>query len=392
MDISKLVEIEHTYSNSYGQYVRTEKYYNFKEFYEQLIEGFNNIVFENDITKFKTYYCSGLSIPKDRIKRIEDKYGLKKVRDCNKADVIFTEEYFIKNIYDSIIGKFNILSITKKENNGTSYTRYPFGSDDIIKPFGKYDLNTSCITKAMGDRIIDRFSFYISGKPLICVSDICEEDLPILTRSNFITNYLDRLQSTNTFNLSVLSLYSQYNAISIRAIIRSFYINNTVISNSRKFLSVDYNIKRVVANNIHYNKNNDVYSRYILANSNKIITKNSDILTHYFFTLFNKKYIDEAPYSAGWYYFKKNVFLKDTLDKLKLGLLLQCKFFSFNMENLSTTNKPEGYVILSSDEALQKIESELINFKALPEKDKDRLVDVLLDMLGNLVKVDNIRS
>jgi hypothetical protein len=60
------------------------------------------------------------------------------------------------------------------------------------------------------------------------------------------------------------------------------------------------------------------------------------------------------------------------------------------MDNLSTTNKPEGYVLLSSQDAIQKIESDLINFKILPESEKDKLINILLDMMNNLTQVDRI--
>jgi hypothetical protein len=389
MQISDLIKTDNRPPYTNGDF------YKFDLFYDKLIEGINNITYTNSLSGFKTYYCSGLIIPKDRIKVVEKKFGLKKVLDPNKADVIFSDRHNIKSLLSEYI-EIPFYSLYNHYPAGVSYEPRKHASliylnyknlykakEISIIDSKNYKFLEFVISKRAVDNTIKSFNHYMIGKPIFCISDICEDDFPILYQTDFYNNYFHRLISSNTAHLAFLSLYSKYSAHSIKSNFN--YILKLNSNNS--FLNINGSDKIKFSGIMHDIRNKDVYTKYILKDLS-VVTSNSDIKTLYYFNIMSKKYMPCSTYSNKKYL--KSKFLGNKFIDRIVTKVLNSKFFSFSMDNLSTTNKPEGYVLLSSQDAIQKIESDLINFKILPESEKDKLINILLDMMNNLTQVDRI--
>ena len=162
----------------------------------------------------------------------------------------------------------------------------------------------------------------------------------------------------------LLNIYSKYNIISFKLLLKSIFSKKT--SNSYKDRALRHNLQTI--------KNIDVYTKYALkeynnGNISKISTANKNITNLYKFLLLKIKY-------------QSNNSLDDISQQF-LKCSNNLKIFSMSNEN----DKIVPYFIISNEESIRNIENNLINFKILPEKEKDILINQMLDFVENLTKV-----
>lgn len=339
----------------------------------------DSINYVYDITKYKTYYCNKLSIPKDRIKGLESKYGIRRVRDIDKADVVFSDFYNINPIlgdYLNVRLEYIIQSFTEDSNNFFRYYmsngRYYIDSKsdnkfieelqskiNNIKKLVPSDANIKSYygycNKSYVEKFVDFINPYLSNKPVLCITDLVEEDKDILFISDFVNKYKNRLLSSNSANITLLSIYSKYN-------IHSFKI---VLNRHSALYSEDFMNKRKVEYLYPQYKNTDVYTKYLFSNLKNVKTANNDLKRIYKFSSFAK---NNRNKEIGSIYSNYNLKLNNMVDK------------ETHMNQLN----PLHFSFISNYASLRHLESNLINFNALPEKEKHEVINIMLDLISNI--------
>lgn len=376
-----------------------------------------NINFVNDITKYKTYYCSNMSIPKNRLKILEKKYGIKKTRSIDKADVIFSNfrnknELELNKYLKNYLIFYAEYEVTDKVTNGEKFSNkyvkekymddifmfykfiysyiksgkseediyniihehYKTAFDNFVsnnKPISAYhdvnltDYGIGYYPKKYAEKIIEYINPYISGKPVLCISDYVEEHLDILTTRNFINKYMDKIISDNSRYLTLISLYSKYNMHSIKIILNKI----------DRVYSLHWLKKQNLRNSVKLSKNKDVYTKYLLNDTNitspysrsDVKTANPKLKKLYVFSSMQKKNAIE------------DVYINYILNLNKMTNSLEKKEKA-NMQNTNIYN----FVFRSDYNTINVLESNLINFNILPENEKNETIDILLDLLSNL--------
>jgi len=382
VDISNYNSIMH-YGREYVDFLSILKYVN-KSF---------DFLPVTDITNYKTYYCSDLSVPKDRIRQLETKYNIKRVRDLNKADVIFSDYFKLNDQLEDLLS-FNMYTIIESYNENTNITdyyryymrvaKYCFdeiqnninidynsSANSVIKSFSANKISNlkpliGYCEKSKALRFIKAINPYLSGKPILCILDYVEEDKDILIVPDFINKYYNKIISDNSRYLTLISLYSKYNVTSIKILI-------SIINN--KLSSISYTDKRKLTLAIHISRNIDVYTKYLFSRLDNIKTTNADLKRMYVFSTFNKKYQSKKLEEVDNNY----TLTLENSDNLKNKTL-----------NLMREDVVKRFVVTSDNKTISMLESNLINFKILTEKEKDEVLNLMLDLVVNMTGKSNM--
>lgn len=371
----------------YNTFKTYTDYMDFASIIKDFKDHIHNINYVYDITKYKTYYCNKLTIPKDRIKGLESKYGLKRVRDINKADVVFSDFYNIDSVLNDKL-KIPLLYIIKASNGNIHnlrnftytmlYANMYINSKSDDKFIEDLQIRVDNVKKSLPNhtnieshygyyikRYVEDFvnfiNPYLSNKPVLCITDLVEEDKDILYISDFVNKYKHRLLSSNSANITLLSIYAKYNIYSFKIVLNRYsalYSEDFINKRKVEFLHTQY-------------KNTDVYTKYLFSNLKNIKTANNDLKRIYKFSSFAKNNRNKEIDSI---YSNYNLKLNNMVDK------------ETHMNQLN----PLHFSFISNYASLRHLESNLINFNILPEKEKHEIINIMLDLISN-IQVDNTK-
>ena len=287
-----------------------------------------------NIEKNKTYYSNNLNTPKNRINIVKEKYNLKKILDIHKADYIFSDTnttcenisfrginvwvYFNTvqpNATAHYRGIDTIFDTSLNTNNPTCVSRFESWKQWTMKA-GKFDLIDDSLTLVIrtedAKKLYDIYSKYTIDKPFVDLSLLVEEDLPLLLHTDFVSDYLDKLKSTNAQYMTLLTLYNYYNIQSVKVLFRLYFSSNKF---GRTY--IDTLIKNY--------KSKDVYTKYLLESLTNITTNRTDLKKLYYWNRIKSRYTKQ-----GWnIYGNKNIYIKtkqslhNTIIKIKAKYIIE---------------------------------------------------------------------
>jgi len=287
-----------------------------------------------NIEKNKTYYSNNLNTPKNRINIVKEKYNLKKVLDIHKADYIFSDTnttcenisfrginvwvYFNTvqpNATAHYRGIDTVFDASLNTNNPTCVSRFESWKQWTMKA-GKFDLIDDSLTLVIrtedAKKLYDIYSKYTIDKPFVDLSLLVEEDLPLLLHTDFVSDYLDKLKSTNAQYMTLLTLYNYYNIQSVKVLFRLYFSSN-------KFG------RTYIDNIVRKYKSKDAYTKYLLDNLTNITTNRTDLKKLYYWNRVRSRYTKQ-----GWnIYGNKNIYIKtkqslhNTIIKIKAKYIIE---------------------------------------------------------------------
>ena len=287
-----------------------------------------------NIEKNKTYYSNNLNTPKNRINIVKEKYNLKKVLDIHKADYIFSDTnttcenisfrginvwvYFNTvqpNATAHYRGIDTIFDTSLNASSPTCLDRFESWKQWTMKA-GKFDLIDDSLTLVIrtedAKKLYDIYSKYTIDKPFVDLSLLVEEDLPLLLHTDFVSDYLDKLKSTNAQYMTLLTLYNYYNIQSVKVLFRLYFSSNKF---GRTY--IDTLIKNY--------KSKDVYTKYLLESLTNITTNRTDLKKLYYWNRIKSRYTKQ-----GWnIYDNKNIYIKtkqslhNTIIKIKAKYIIE---------------------------------------------------------------------
>ena len=287
-----------------------------------------------NIEKNKTYYSNNLNTPKNRINIVKEKYNLKKVLDIHKADYIFSDTnttcenisfrginvlVYFNTVQPNAIAHYRgintVFDASLNTNNPTCVSRFESWKQWTMKA-GKFDLIDDSLTLVIrtedAKKLYDIYSKYTIDKPFVDLSLLVEEDLPLLLHTDFVSDYLDKLKSTNAQYMTLLTLYNYYNIQSVKVLFRLYFSSNKF---GRTY--IDTLIKNY--------KSKDVYTKYLLESLTNITTNRTDLKKLYYWNRIKSRYTKQ-----GWnIYDNKNIYIKtkqslhNTIIKIKAKYIIE---------------------------------------------------------------------